>query len=89
MQQFEKYQELLRIYAKNVSALPYDPELHLARGTVLMKLQYPELAAVDTYKALLLCEAGLNPTGCGRLGELVRIHHGMSYWLENQGLVCF
>lgn len=89
IQEVEKFRKVLIIQAKNVLNFQYDPESYYGRAEALFVLQYPELAAADAYKALLLCELGLDRSeGSSDLGELVRIYHGMKYWWHSQESVC-
>lgn len=44
----------------NIKARPYAFRFWTNRSHCLLDLGYPELAVGDSYKALLLCESGLN-----------------------------
>jgi hypothetical protein len=60
---------------------PYDPALWLRRSGTLTKLKYPELAAGDAHKALLLA--------CAALATLhdrphMRLGHRMGFWMVDE-----
>lgn len=57
--------------AKSVREHPYDPRFWFARGESLHKLGYPEVAAGDFEKTLMLIEYGLDLSS--DLGEKVRV----------------
>lgn len=53
-------QERLVERAKCVRESPYTPAHRCERGNALFDLGYPELAAGDAHKAMLLTDAGLD-----------------------------
>jgi hypothetical protein len=67
----------LPILSKRVKNLPYDPTSWKARSIVLLKLSYPELAASDAYKGILLCNAAIDN---GSRREDVLLHFGIANW---------
>lgn len=73
----------LQRQARNLAELPFQPELYNLRGNTLLRLGYPELAAMDVHKCIILCNAGLNE-GDPKLGEDVRLQLGMSLWYRTQ-----
>ncbi|TGO27689.1 hypothetical protein BPAE_0038g00350 [Botrytis paeoniae] len=50
----EKCRESLRACTKALALFPYTPCHWRNRSAVLLKLEFPELAATDAYKALVL-----------------------------------
>ena len=63
---------------------PYDPVLWSARGNWLNKMGFPELAAGDLYKSIVLYDAacchGASPSA---LGESVLLVLAMSVWVDS------
>lgn len=56
---------------------PYDPTSWKARSIVLLKLSYPELAASDAYKGILLCNAAIDNGSCK---QDVFLHFRVATW---------
>ena len=59
--------------------MPYLPTLWAQRSKTLYDLTYPNLAASDAYKGLLLLNAAVNREG--ETGERVWLTYGISCWL--------
>jgi hypothetical protein len=72
--------------ARDLADRPYLPSAWTRRAETLFALGYPELAAGDAYKALLLCDAGL----CYEisLGVKVRLVIGILLMLRDPEAVC-
>jgi len=51
----------------------------------LRALGYPELAASDAYKVLMLCDAAF--TRDSEVGKSAWFEHGMALWMKNPDLV--
>jgi len=51
---------------RNATNTAYNPLLYLLRAETLLFLGYPELAASDAYRALLLCDSALGIDGRGK-----------------------
>lgn len=60
--------------------VPYEPRLWLLRATCLLKLGYPELAASDAYKTVLLFDAAQHDR-TSELGMNAALTVAMAYWL--------
>jgi hypothetical protein len=60
--------------------VPYGPRLRLVRATALLELGFPELAAGDAYKAVLLFEAAQHER-MSELGMNAALSVAMAYWL--------
>jgi hypothetical protein len=69
---------------KEIIDAPYDPDGWYPRAAALLQLGYPELAVGDSYKASMLCDAGLDYTSI--LGESVRLYVGMSAWILDEAV---
>lgn len=60
---------------------PYDPILWKERAESLLGLGYPELAAADAWKAILLFDAAVEREGnWSERGDLVWLQYGMGLW---------
>ncbi|CZT42666.1 uncharacterized protein RSE6_02604 [Rhynchosporium secalis] len=66
----EDLQNFLITTTKNIGNIPYLHAYWQQRSVYLMQLGYPELAAADAYKSVLLCNAGLD--SASSLGDAVR-----------------
>lgn len=73
--------------------LPYDPTLWRHRAESLLSLGYPELAASDAYKAIMLYDAAIEcDSNCTALGDTVWLQYGMKMWNRDLNAVsccCF
>ncbi|TGO35468.1 hypothetical protein BHYA_0157g00200 [Botrytis hyacinthi] len=75
--EIEKYRENLRQCTKALALFPYTPSYWRSRSAVLLGLGYPELAAADAYKALVLTTYVFD----GKyLGSRVWLEMGMVVW---------
>ncbi|KAK2628909.1 hypothetical protein QTJ16_002012 [Diplocarpon rosae] len=69
---------------KRIQETPYLHFIWWERGAFLSQLGFPELAASDAYKAILLCNAGLDL--CSPLGSIVRFTTAMYAVFNTDGL---
>ena len=61
--------------------LPYNPTLWRSRTESLLSLGYPELAASDAYKAIMLYDAAIDcDSNWTTLGDSVWLQYGMKMW---------
>ncbi|TGO52978.1 hypothetical protein BOTNAR_0308g00130 [Botryotinia narcissicola] len=76
----KRCRESLREYTKALALFPYTPYYWRIRSAVLLKLGYPELAAADAYKALVLTTHVFDGK-C--LGSRVWLEMGMAVWYRD------
>lgn len=65
---------------------PHEPKFRFERGKTLLQLGYPELAAGDFEKKIMLVEYGLDSSSA--LGESVRLQ-GLQKWIKDYHGVSF
>ncbi|KAF7860729.1 hypothetical protein EAF04_008247 [Stromatinia cepivora] len=75
----EIYREKLRVCTEILDCFPYTPENWRNRSEVLLKLGFPELAALDAYKAILLASYVFDGKD---LGSKVWLEMGMTIWFR-------
>lgn len=70
----------MRIATETLKRFPYTPEHWRARCEILLKLGFPELAAGDVYKAIVLINYVFDG---GDFGSKVWLEMGMSIWYSS------
>ncbi|KAF7950754.1 uncharacterized protein EAE97_002306 [Botrytis byssoidea] len=78
--EIERCRKSLREYTRALALFPYTPCHWRNRSAVLLKLGYPELAAADAYKALVLTTYVFDGK-C--LGSRVWLEMGMAVWYRD------
>jgi hypothetical protein len=78
----EAQRQLLMKNTQKLLLLPYHCDNWLLRSNDLMELGFPELAAGDAYKSILLSEAALDYDSVG-LGENARLQFGMDVFIRS------
>jgi hypothetical protein len=71
--------------AKTLRLAPYIPHFWFYRSKILLKLLYPELAAVDAYKGVMLVNAAFDPRST--FGENARVQYGIFLLVMNGHMV--
>ncbi|KAF7936310.1 uncharacterized protein EAE98_002529 [Botrytis deweyae] len=80
LKEVERCRENLRECTKVLALFPYTPSHWRNRSAVLLELGYPELAAADAYKALILTTSVFD----GKyLGSRVWLEMGMAIWYRD------
>ncbi|KAN0101871.1 hypothetical protein V8E51_012381 [Hyaloscypha variabilis] len=77
----ERLRGLLLEGAKTLRLAPYIPHFWFYRSKILLKLLYPELAAVDAYKGVMLVNAAFDPRST--FGENARVQYGIFLLVMN------
>ena len=84
VQEFKSLQQSLVSLTSHLRLCPYSPSAWLARAKSLLRLQYPELAIGDTYKALSLIEESRKPSS--KLTHCVKLEVAKELCMkQNQG----
>ena len=66
--------------------MPHSPQAWLKRSYLLLALGFPKLGAADAYKAIMLCNAGLDCKYQSARGEYVRLIVGLTHcFFKNPG----
>lgn len=86
-QEVEGQQKLLLRHARELQTAPYHCDRWLLRAHDLMKLGFPELAAGDAYKSVLLSDAALSWTSTS-LSLSARLYFGMAIFIQHPYSVC-
>ncbi|KUJ11036.1 uncharacterized protein LY89DRAFT_786692 [Mollisia scopiformis] len=77
----------LQKYTTAVTDFPYDPVKWKNRAICFISLGFPELAAGDAYKSLLLFKLVLTESETSSIGSLGWIQYGMSRWMGDPNLI--
>lgn len=73
----ERLGHQLLITTRHIGGLPYKPQAWAERSEHLLALGFPELGAADAYKAIVLCNLGLDHKEQSIVGEQVRLIVGL------------
>lgn len=85
-QKLERLKMKLQLATEYVRALPYDPAGWRERALVFAEFGFPELAAGDSYKAILLFDAAIDKEGSH--GKEARSQVGRAAWEKGWDKVC-
>lgn len=85
-QVIEDLRDKLVRHALDIVSLPYEPDSWILRASDMLNLGFPELAAGDAYKSIMLSNAALDYGS--NLGENARMQFGMGTWLRDPNSVC-
>ena len=77
-----KFIDRLTVTTNFILRHPYDPNSWLGRARALTVLRYPELAAGDAHKAILLCRSIL--LGIDRKTARFRLGSRMGFWMRDE-----